>query len=77
MLTEGVGERRPVHFWVQRDRRNQARFLRRPGFGTAISVIFKDSVACALLVFMLCSIAIKAAILPFAKRATSSKVLKV
>jgi len=41
MLTEGVGERRPVHFWVQRDRRNQARFLPRPGFGTAIGVIFE------------------------------------
>ena len=63
--------------WVQRERGDQARFLRRPGFGTAMGVIFKDSVASSPLVFMRRSIAINATILPFAKRAASSKVLKV
>ena len=61
----------------QRDPRDQARFLRRLGFGTPIGVIFKDSVASADLVSMLRSITVNASILPFAKRAASSKVLKV
>jgi hypothetical protein len=62
---------------VQRDRGDQARFLRRPGLGTAMGLIFKEPVASTRLVFMLRSSAVNASILPFAKRAASAKVLKV
>ena len=62
---------------VQRDKGDQARFLRRPGFGTAIGVNFNGPAASASLVFMLRSSAVNASILPLAKRAASAKVLKV
>jgi len=62
---------------TQRERGDQARFLRRAGFGTVLGAIFKDPVATARLISTLRSIAVNASILPFAKRAASSKVLKV
>jgi hypothetical protein len=44
---------------------DQARFLRRPEFGTAIGVIFNGPAASASLVFMLRSSAVNASIMHF------------